>query len=281
MDLKNPKVLEYLGCNAMDKDNIITIWSKNGVCTITLNRPDVKNAFNESMIENLQSVMEKVSNNKDLRVLIITGTGDSFSAGADLNWMKKSIHFSKEENIKDANKFAKMLKTLDNFGRPTIAKINGHVFGGGLGIIASCDFAVSADSAKYCFSEVKLGLTPAMISPYIIRSIGETWARRLFLSGQVFDSKLALKINLLSKVVPLEDLNIEINYLVKLLLKGAPNAQGMCKKLIKKVNNSNINKELINYTLEKIAQSRSSEEGKDGMSAFLNKHKAKWLVNDD
>ena len=264
----------------MDKNNILTNHNKKGIFTITLNRPEVKNSFNESMIQNLHNAIKEIQDQKNFRILIISGNGDSFSAGADLNWMKKSIGFSKEENIKDASLFASMLKTLDNLKRPTIAKINGHTFGGGLGIIACCDYAVSVNTAKYSFSEVKLGLTPAMISPYIIRSIGEIWARRLFLSGEIFDAKLAININLLSKVVDSSDINNEINSLTKLLLKGAPNAQGECKKLIKKVVKLKRNKELINFTLENIAENRSSEEGKEGMSAFLNKSKPKWILDD-
>ncbi len=253
-------------------------WENKGICRITFDRPKVKNSFNDEMIEDFQIGLEKVKNDKDLRILIISGSGDSFSSGADLNWMKNSLNYTLEENINDARKFANILKTIYNIPRPTIAKINGHSFGGGLGIIAACDFAIAIEDTKFSFSEVRLGLTPAMISPYVLKSIGFNNARRLFLTGEIFDARKALEINLLSKVVANLDLDKEVDKLSNDLLKGAPNAQGECKSILSHISEHNIEQDLIDFTIKKIATRRVSKEGKEGMISFFDKKDPSWKL---
>ncbi len=260
----------------IDTKNILIDWAREGVCQITLNRPKVKNALDDKMINELQLHLSSLTDDPKLRVLILSGSGDSFCTGADLNWMKKSVNFSREENIEDAKTFGNMLETLDKIPRPTIAKINGHSFGGGLGILSSCDFSIASRNSKFCFSEVKLGMIPAMISPYVIRSIGKKASKRLFLTGEIFDSEYAYLINLIDKVVDESNLEKEVSNLVDLLLKGAPEAQGSIKELVSLVSDKPINSVMTLLTSEKIAEKRISAEGQEGMAAFFEKRAPYW-----
>ena len=260
----------------IDTKNILIDWAREGVCQITLNRPKVKNALDDKMINELQRHLISLTDDPKLRVLILSGSGDSFCTGADLNWMKKSVNFSREENIEDAKTFGNMLETLDKIPRPTIAKINGHSFGGGLGILSSCDFSIASRNSKFCFSEVKLGMIPAMISPYVIRSIGKKTSKRLFLTGEIFDSEYAYLINLIDKVVDESNLEKEVSNLVDLLLKGAPEAQGSIKELVSLVSDKPINSVMTVSTSEKIAEKRISAEGQEGMAAFFEKRAPYW-----
>ena len=237
----------------MEKESILIEWLSEGVCEITLHRPEVKNALDEKMINEFQKHLVHLKNKKELRVLIITGSGDSFCAGADLKWMKKSAKFSREENIQDAKAFAKMLNVLDKIPRPTIAKINGHSFGGGLGILSSCDFTIASKNSKFCFSEVRLGMIPAMISPYIIRNVGSKISKQLFLTGEIFSADYANRINLIDKVVKEEELEKEVAKLINLLMKGGPEAQGSIKELLSLVSDKPIDNKMAQLTSEKIA----------------------------
>ena len=249
---------------------------KNGVFELVFNNPTSRNALNKIMLKEISESLDELSLNKDLRILIITGEGKAFSAGADLDWMKAAKDLSIEDNKKDALYFSEMLKKLDEFSKPTLALINGHAFGGGLGIISACDFALAEINAKFCFSEVRLGLIPAMIGPYILRSIGLANSRKLFLSGKIFDTKYALKINFIDEALPLSELIDKKEELIKDLLMGAPKAQEEIKKFLFNISNKDINNNLINETSETIANIRTSFEGQEGIEAFLNKRKPSW-----
>jgi methylglutaconyl-CoA hydratase len=249
---------------------------KNGVFELIFNNPQSRNALNKIMLKEISESLDDLKLNKKLRILIITGVGKTFSAGADLDWMKAAKNLSLEDNKKDALYFSEMIKKIDEFSKPTLALINGHVFGGGLGIVSACDFSLAEENAKFCFSEVRLGLIPAMIGPYVVRSIGLANSRKLFLTGKVFDTKHALKINLIDEALPLSMLIDKKEELVNELLMGAPKAQEEIKNFLFDITNKDINESLINKTSQTIANIRTSSEGQEGIDAFLNKRKPSW-----
>lgn len=249
---------------------------KNKVYEITLNKPNSRNALNSQMLEELTLCLQKVSNEKECRVLIITGSGNTFSAGADLEWMKQSINLTLEENKKDAMKFSKMLRKIDEFYCMTIAIINGHAFGGGLGILSVCDFKIADSKSKFCFSEVKLGIIPAMIGPYILRSLGYNNTKKLFLTGEIFDADQAALLNLIDKFVSTDHIINERNILIDKLLLGGPKAQTAIKTYLQNIYSKSISDDVINYAAENIADLRVSEEGQKGIKAFLNKSNPDW-----
>lgn len=250
--------------------------TKNKVYELTLNNPKSRNALNSVMLEEIQVFLEKINDEKNCRVLIITGVGKAFSAGADLEWMKKSIELSHEDNKKDALKFSKILKSIDDLYCPTVGIINGHAFGGGLGILSVCDFTIANSQSKFCFSEVKLGLIPAMIGPYILRSIGYSNAKKLFLTGEVFDTDKAISLNLIGKAVDEKNIEYEKNKIINQLLLAAPNAQLEIKSYLQDIYSKNINMDLVNKAAESISRIRASDEGQEGIKAFLNKSKPVW-----
>ena len=249
---------------------------KKNVFQVVLNNPDTRNALNSVILDEVIVCLEKLNKEKLCRALIITGVDKSFSSGADLEWMKKSIDLSIEDNKKDALKFSKMLKTIDDFYCPTIAIINGHAFGGGLGIISVCDFTIADIDSKFCFSEVKLGLIPAMIGPYILRSIGYIKTKQLFLTGEIFDASKAIKYNFINIAVKKENIIEERNKLIDKILLGGPKAQSEIKSYLQNIYNKNIDDILINNASDSIARIRVSDEGQEGISAFLTKSKPKW-----
>ena len=251
---------------------------EQGVFSITLNNPKIKNALNPEMIKELKDILLILKVNSEARILSITGQGDVFCAGADLEWMKASRNLTQKENKKDALIFTELLEEINNFPKPTIALVNGHVFGGGLGLIAACDFVIANKDAKFCFSEVKLGIIPAMIAPYILRNIGYKQAKNLFLTGEVFNAEKALKIHLIDDCTERENLENIKNTLVNKLLIGSPNAQKEIKQFLAAINHKKINEDLINYSAEKIAAIRISTEAKEGIDSFLGKKKAKWII---
>ncbi len=253
----------------------VTIIKKQ-VYEITLNNPKNRNALNSLMLDEIILCLKTISEKKDCRVLIFKGEGKAFSAGADLEWMKKSIDLSIDDNKKDALKFSKMLKAIDEFYCPTIAIINGHAFGGGLGIISVCDFSIADKEAKFCFSEVKLGLIPAMIGPYILRTIGYTITKQLFLTGEIFDADRALQLNFVNIVVMKKYIIDERNKLINKILLGGPKAQFEIKSYLRIIYNKHIDDNLINNAAESISRIRVSDEGQEGIKAFLNKSKPDW-----
>jgi methylglutaconyl-CoA hydratase len=245
------------------------------VASVTLDRPEVHNAFNEVMIAELTAVFKKVSEDESVRVVVLTGNGKSFSAGADLNWMKKMINYSYEQNLEDSLKLAELFFLMYSLPKPIIARVNGAAIGGGTGLVAVCDIAVAADSAKFSLSEVKLGLVPACISPYVIRKVGEGRCREFFLTGERLTAKRALEAGLVNHVVSLEELDQAVQEKVDQLISSGPKALAMCKELLKNVPGMSFD-EAKTYTADMIASMRIGDEGQEGMNAFLEKRKPKW-----
>lgn len=261
-------------------ENLIINIDDRGVATVTLNRPDVHNAFNNQLIAELQAAYVTLDNNDAVRVIMLTGAGKSFSAGADLNWMKQSATFTAEENQEDAMRLSDMLSTINTCSKPTIAYVNGTAFGGGVGLTACCDIAVSLASAVFSLSEVKLGLTPATISPYVVRAIGERAARRYFLTAERFDGIEARRIGLVHEIAHTgEEAHMIIDGLIGYLLVGGPVAQSASKSLIRMVTDTEITDDLRKRTAEHIAERRTSPEGQEGLGAFLEKRKPNWSAD--
>ncbi len=258
---------------------ILTLTTDDrGVATLKLNRPEVHNAFNAELIAELTDAFDQVS--EQARVLVLTGQGHSFSAGADLNWMRAMAEASESENHKDAERLANMLRKLDQLPCPTIARINGHAFGGGVGLIACCDLAVAMESAKFGLTEVRLGLAPATIAPFVVPKIGVKHARRFMLTGERMNVDTAIRIGLVSAAMPAAHLDGHVNDLVDLLLAGGPHAQAHVKELIRTITvHAGDPTELDRRTSEMIATLRVSREGQEGLNAFLEKRKPSWIGN--
>ncbi len=252
---------------------------KRGVATVTLNNPKKHNAFDDTIIAQLTAFFEQIGDNTDVRVMILAATGKSFSAGADLNWMKRMKSYSYEENLEDARALANMLRTLNFLPVPTIARVQGAVFGGAVGLVSCCDMAVAATGAGFCLSEVKIGLLPATISPYVIDAIGQRAARRYFVTAERFSAQTAAQLGLVSEVVEEDQLDDEINTLIESLLGNSPAAIKGAKQLIFDVAGREINDELIDFTSKRIADIRVSPEGQEGLSAFFEKRKPVWSVS--
>jgi methylglutaconyl-CoA hydratase len=243
---------------------------------ITMNRPEVHNAFNSEMIRDLAAAFDEAGKDPDVRLVILTGAGESFCAGADLNWMREVIRYSYEQNLGESRELAELMHAIYTLPKPTIARINGAVIGGGTGLFSACDIVIASDRAKFGLSEVKIGLVPAAIGPYVIRRIGESAARELFLTGERFAAQRALEIGLVNKVVAHEALDDKVAEVVRLLLSSGPEAIAKCKELLQKVPAMDL-EEAKGYTAEMIAGLRVSPEGQEGMAAFLEKRKPKWV----
>lgn len=249
-----------------------------GVARITLNRPEVRNAFNDEVIAELTQAFADLGARQDVRAIVLAAEGAAFCAGADLNWMRRMADYSRTENIADAAKMAEMLQVIYACPKPTIARIQGDVFAGGLGLVAACDMAVSVDTATYCLSEVKLGLIPATISPYVIRAMGARAAHRYFLTAERFTAAEAHRIGLVHEVVTTDALDAKVAELTHALTSASPNAMRACKGLLHDVAGREIDAPLMAATVEGIADIRASEEGREGVQSFLQKRKPSWLV---
>ena len=246
------------------------------LCLLTLNRVHKHNAFDSHLLSEMQTRLETALADPNVRVIILKANGTHFSAGADLAWMQNMVHFNEEENLKDAMILAKLMFTLNQSPKPTIAMIQGSAFGGGVGLAAACDISIASPSAHFCFSEVKLGLIPAVISPYVVQAIGERNAKALFMSAEIFDAVRALTLNLIQYCVPEDNLlEFTLKYATQ-ISNNAPEAVKACKQLTAQVVNKEINEELVHYTASLIAQQRISPEGQYGLNAFLKKEKPKW-----
>ncbi len=245
------------------------------IITVTLNRPDIHNPFDEKMIAELTYAFEAVGKKPKARIMIITGAGKSFCAGADLNWMKRMGEFSREKNIADAKKLSAMFQALDNIEIPTLARVNGAAFGGGAGLVCACDFAIASADAKIGFSEVKLGILPGVISPYVIDRIGAKRAAQLFMTGERMKADMARMLGLFDDVVPTGELDGIIDYLVKQILTGGPEAVKACKRLAKAGARMQRD-EFKKYCITAIAEARASPEGREGVGAFLEKREPAW-----
>jgi methylglutaconyl-CoA hydratase len=255
---------------------MLEITKQGAVARVTLNRPELRNAFDDELIGKLRRAFDDLSADATVRVVVLAGNGPAFCAGADLNWMKRMAGYSYEQNLADAKALAEMLAALDRLPKPTIARVHGPVFAGGTGLVAACDIAVGTPEAKFCLSEAKLGLSPATISPYVIRAMGERNARRYFLSAEVFDAQEALRIGMLSLVVRAGELDGAIQKLIENLLAGGPQAHAKIKALIRDVAGRPPDDALAAETARRIAEIRGSLEGKEGIAAFLEKRKAAW-----
>jgi methylglutaconyl-CoA hydratase len=255
---------------------------RNGRADLVINRPDKHNAFNESVISSLLCGLQRLKYHPRIRVLVLRSEGQHFSAGADLNWMRKLGQSSHAENLHDAGELARLMIQLDEFHCPVIARVQGIAFGGAVGLIACCDIAIGTPSSRFSLSEVRLGLAPAVISPYVNRAIGPRAMRRYTLTAEVFDAAAALQLGLLHRIVALESLDAAISEQVKGLLLNSPAAMRRAKFLLQSIDQQPISKELTELTIQTIADLRVSEDGQEGLSAFLEKRAPAWQeVKDD
>lgn len=260
-------------------DSSLLIEIESGIATLILNRPDVHNAFDDVLITKIIKTLNEVEKNDDVRVVVLTSYGKHFSAGADLNWMKRMAVLTEQENRDDAQQLAELMHTLNNLNKPTVALVNGAAYGGAVGLIACCDMAIATQRSRFCLSEVKIGLSPAVISPFVVSAIGERAARRYFLSAEVFDAHSAEELGLLHEVVADEaELTEQGTQLVSTLLLNSPHAMAKTKQLIKQVSRGDIDKPMRDYTVNLIASIRVSNEGQEGLSSFLEKREPSWVV---
>ncbi len=257
--------------------NHLLIHAANGVATVTLNRPDVRNAFNDEVILELTQAFHELQARDDVRCIVLAANGTAFCAGADLNWMRSMADYTYAQNLADAGRLATMMQTIYACQKPTIAKIQGDVYAGGTGLVAACDIAVSVDTAHYCLSEVKLGLIPATISPYVIRAMGARAAHRYFLTAERFGAAEALRIGFVHEVVHPDALNHRVAELAQTLVSAGPEAVRLCKKLVQDVAEQEITPALVQMTVAAIADVRVSPEGREGVQSFLQKRKPNWL----
>jgi len=257
---------------------MLMVTESGGVARVTLDRPEIRNAFDDALIAALTTALRELDAEEGVRAVVLAGNGPAFCAGADLNWMKRMAGYGYEQNLADAQALAEMLKTLDRMRKPTVARVHGPAFAGGVGIVAACDIAIGSPQAKFCLSEAKLGLSPATISPYVVRAMGERMARRYFLTAEVFDAAEAHRIGLLTAFSASEQLDAEIDEILKHILLGGPQALAKIKDLIRAVAASPLDDPLIADTARRIADIRASDEGREGVSAFLGKRDPAWKL---
>jgi methylglutaconyl-CoA hydratase len=254
----------------------LLVEQQEDVLRVALNRPEVHNAFNDELISEAIDLFEAIERRDDLRAVILTGTGPNFCAGADLKWMSRMISYTREENIRDSSQLAKMFAVMNDCPVPVVGRINGAAIGGGVGLVAVCDIAIATAGSKFGLSEVKLGILPAVISPYVIGKIGASHARALFLTGERFGVDRAMQIGLVHRAASgEEELDGLVREAVAQLRSSGPEAVRACKKLIAHVASHPLS-DSIPYTIEAIAERRTSSEGQGGMRAFLAKEKAPW-----
>ncbi len=255
----------------------LNIHVAGAVASVTLNRPDVRNAFNDEVILEVTAAFNDLGARADVRCIVLAANGTAFCAGADLNWMRSMADYTREQNLEDAGRLAEMIRTVYECPKPTIARIQGDVYAGGTGLVAACDIAVSVDTAHYCLSEVKLGLLPSTISPYVIRAMGARAAQRYFLTAERFSAAEALRIGFVHEVVTADALDAKVAELAQALSNAGPAAVKACKKLVQDVAGHDITPELVAMTVGSIADVRVSPEGREGLQSFLQKRKPNWL----
>ena len=252
-----------------------------GVARVTLNRPEVHNAFNDDFIAELTAALTRLEQDSEVRAVVLAAAGKSFSAGADLNWMKRMAGYSEEENRADARGLAGLMRTLNELAKPSIALVQGAAYGGGVGLAACCDIAIAATRASFCLSEVKLGLIPAVISPYVIAAIGERASRRYFVTAERFDAETALRLGLVQEVVASEELEAAGRRVLDALLTGGPEAQAAAKRLVRDIAGRPIDDALVEDTARRIAEVRAGGEAREGVSAFLEKRRPSFAGDRD
>ncbi|HEY1149544.1 MAG TPA: enoyl-CoA hydratase/isomerase family protein [Pseudoduganella sp.] len=255
----------------------LTVGIIDKVATVTLNRPDVRNAFNEHTINELSIAFHELGRNEMVRAIVLAANGPAFCAGADLNWMKKMAGYSHEENEADAMQLAQMLRTIYLCPKPVVARVQGDCYAGGMGLVAACDIAVAVQEANFCLSEVKLGLIPATISPYVIKAMGENAARRYFLTAERFTAQEAHRIGFVHEVVAADALDAKVAEVLKALVGNSPNAVREAKVLVRDVAHRPVDDALLADTALRIAHIRASGEGREGVQSFLEKRKPGWL----
>ncbi|GIX36322.1 MAG: enoyl-CoA hydratase [Lysobacteraceae bacterium] len=249
-----------------------------GVCTLTLDRPEVHNAFDDALIAELTACLLELDRDPEVRAVVLTGAGKSFSAGADLGWMRRMAEAGEEENREDARRLARLMRVLDGLSHPTIARVNGAAFGGGVGLIACCDIAVAVQSARFGLTETRLGLVPAVISPYVIEAIGARQARRWFLSAETFDAATAQRIGLIHELAADDALDACVEAILARLAETAPGAVREAKRLVRRIARPEPLRQrgLDEANADLIAALRVGEEGQEGLRAFLDKRRPRW-----
>ena len=257
--------------------SILTDVDARGVATLTLNRPDKHNAFDAAMIAALADVLKRLDRDRAVRVVVLTGAGSSFCAGADLSAMRSIARASERDNVHDAMQLGELLATLNGLSKPTIARVNGNAFGGGVGLVACCDIALASIDARLALTEVRFGIVPAMISPYVVAAIGARQARRYMLTAESISAEAAQRIGLVHEFASMEALDASVSRVIESLLKGGPEAQREAKELIREVRNlATLDERARHATAQRLARLRASEEGQEGLSAFLEKRAARW-----
>lgn len=254
----------------------LEISVRDSVGVIWMNRPEVRNAFNETMIAELTQAFRAADADASLRAVVLAGRGPAFCAGADLNWMKKMSGYNLEENRADAMALSAMLNTLYMMKKPTVARVHGAAIAGGMGLVSACDIAIASQDAEFCLSEVKLGLIPATIGPYVVAAMGERQARRYFLTAERFSAAEALRIGLIHSIVQIDELDSGVSVMLGRLLEASPAAIAASKELIRAVARAPIDQEMIADTAARIAAARTSADGKEGIRSFLEKRKPAW-----
>lgn len=252
----------------------------SGVATVRMNRPELHNALDDALIAELTDALIRAGADPEIRVVVLAGAGKSFSAGADLGWMRRMAQNSEAENLAGAERLARLLRTLHEVSKPTVARVHGATFGGGVGLVAACDVALAAESALFSLSEVRLGLIPAVISPYVIDAIGARAARRYFLTGERFSAVEAARIGLIHRTAPADSLDAVLNEILGQLLGGGPVAQAAAKRLVADVAGRQIDDRLATETARRIAEIRATPEGREGVAAFLEKRRPRWAETD-
>ena len=254
---------------------------KRGVARLTMNRPDLRNAFDEKLIAEICDAMGRLHADAGVRAVVLTGAGSAFSAGADLKMMRRAADYSQAENKDDARRLAHMLNSIYECDKPTIALVNGPALGGGVGLVAACDIAIAAESAFFALSEVRVGLIPAVISPFVVRAIGPRQARRFFVTGERFDAEKAKDLNLVHMVCMDAQLDATLDNVLDNICAGGPSSQAAAKDLIRRVSYRSINDGVLEETAGLIAKVRASDEGKEGLTSFLEKRNPSWVKDDN
>jgi methylglutaconyl-CoA hydratase len=253
----------------------------DGVARLTLTRTEVHNAFNDQLIGEMTTALRGLEDDPRVRVVVLAAEGKSFSAGADLNWMQAMAGYTQEENLRDSKALAELLRTLNELAKPTIALVQGPAFGGGVGLVAACDIAIASEEASFALTEVKLGLIPAVIGPYVVAAIGQRAARRYMLTAERFSAETATYLGLVHRIVPPHDLESAGDDMARTLMRNGPQALAECKDLIFAVANRPTTPDVIADTAKRIARVRVSPEGQEGLAAFLEKRKPAWQGEGD